>query len=199
MFAEFKRTSVALTDLRPSSDWDFLAFAQHHGLPTRLLDWTYSALAALWFAVEKDPVQIDGKGQDAVVWMLKTKVEDFIDDTSRKSPFSNGLTRIYRPRVVTTRIAAQRGLFTVHHLQPDSENFVQFENHKEFRARFRRIIVEASSFPQIRRHLHGCGVNHSTLFPDLKGLCDHLEWRFTKYEDESAPIEGSPDELWSPA
>jgi hypothetical protein len=72
MFDEFKRTSIALTDLQPESDWDFLAIAQHHNLPTRLLDWTHSALAALWFAVEKEPAQDSGKKLDAVVWMLKT-------------------------------------------------------------------------------------------------------------------------------
>src|SRR5208282_238966 len=80
MFDEFKRTSIALTDLQPETDWDFLAVAQHHNLPTRLLDWTSSALAALWFAVEKEPVEIEDKEQDAVVWMLKTRVEDFIDE-----------------------------------------------------------------------------------------------------------------------
>jgi len=114
MFEEFKRTSIALTDLQPETDWDFLAIAQHHNLPTRLLDWTYSALAALWFAVEKEPVEIEGKKQNAVVWMLKTRVADFIDENSRKSPFGKRATSIYRPRVITRRIAAQGGIFTVH-------------------------------------------------------------------------------------
>lgn len=186
MFAEFKRTCVALTDYKPENDWDFLAIAQHHGLPTRLLDWTHNALAALWFAVEKEPTRIDGKNQDAVVWMLKTLVKDFIDCEREKSPFGNKTTRIYRPRVVTTRIAAQNGLFTVHHLRPKSQNFIQFENHKDFKSRFRKILIDASSFPKIRKHLHGCGVNKATLFPDLGGLCGHLEWRYTAFPEESS-------------
>ena len=109
MFDEFKRTSIALTDLQPETDWDFLAIAQHHNLPTRLLDWTYSALAALWFAVEKEPIKIEEKKQNAVVWLLKTRADDFIDEKTRKSPFGEGVTSIYRPRLITRRIAAQGG------------------------------------------------------------------------------------------
>jgi hypothetical protein len=184
MFDEFKRTSVSLTDFQPESEWDFLAIAQHHGLPTRLLDWTYSALAALWFAVEKEPAEVGGKKQNGVVWMLRTRADDFIDERSRKSPFDNGVTRIYRPRVITRRIAAQSGIFTVHKLM-NTEGFVVFETNKKFKSRLSKFVVEASAFPHIRKHLDGCGVNRSTLFPDLVGLCEHLEWRYTKLSDEA--------------
>ncbi len=54
MFQEFRRLYVGLTDLTPESEWDLLALAQHYGLPTRFLDWTYGALASVWFAVESE-------------------------------------------------------------------------------------------------------------------------------------------------
>ncbi len=183
MFKEFQRTSFALSNLRPGSEWDFLSLAQHHGLPTRLLDWTYSALAALWFAVERSPKIGDSEPLNAIVWLLKTKSYDFIDETTREKPFDKGGTRIYRPKLITNRIAAQGGLFTAHRMS-EQGTFLPLEANRLFRRRLVKFIVPAPTFGQMRKHLNGCGVNRFALFPDLDGLCGHLEWRYTKLSDE---------------
>jgi hypothetical protein len=57
----------AYRDAVPSdSAWNWLALAQHHGLPTRLLDWTFSPFVALHFATER----LACFGQDAIVWCV---------------------------------------------------------------------------------------------------------------------------------
>jgi hypothetical protein len=64
MFRNFRKYAYANAD-PAASDWKWLALAQHHGLPTRLLDWTYSPLVAMHFATN----ELDKMDKDGVIWM----------------------------------------------------------------------------------------------------------------------------------
>lgn len=182
---EFRRTSLPLSEFQPEDDWELLSLAQHHGLPTRLLDWTYSALAALWFAVKDPPFQNDKKDfENGVVWLLSPDVEDFRTDTEQYGPLSNRITKIFQPKIISRRISAQAGAFTVHKINSDGR-VVRFDNHAKFKKKLLKIIVPPESFPRIRHRLNMLGVNNATLFPDIDGLSSHLKWRYSYYDDEN--------------
>ncbi len=184
ILAEFKRGILPLTEFKPEGIWDILALAQHHGLPTRLLDWTYSALAALWFAVENSPVKKDdGEYENGVVWILAAEVPDFNINFETDDPRKNDITKIFRPNVISRRISAQSGIFTVHHFRRDN-TVIEFEKHSRFKNKLRKILIPYKSFASIRKDLNMLGINHAIFFPDLDGWSKHLEWRFAKLKDE---------------
>lgn len=175
MMEEFKRQIPPFTEFEPSNDWDLLALAQHHGLPTRLLDWSLSALAGLWFCVRRPPmINEQKKPLDGVVWVLKSRPDDF---TSTATPYDAGRTRVFRPRIVTRRILAQNGVFTCH--KPTKRGrYVALEDNPAYKARLSKIPIRAQDFKRLREQLIANGVSSLALFPDLDGLAAHLSIRY---------------------
>lgn len=178
IFVEFKRKCLPYLKSPINNDWDLLAIAQHFSLPTRLLDWTENPLTALWFACQNDVLQ----NQNGVVWMFDVPEEDVVGVENKQSPFEGKRTKVFKPNHITERITSQAGWFTVHKLIDQNKKFVPLESNKNYSKKLSKFIIPSKLFAECRVKLNKMGINHWTVFPDLEGLCKHIEWSNLKLE-----------------
>ena len=165
LFDMFCREARGYVDSLPS-DWEWLALAQHHGLPTRLLDWSNNPLVALYFAVEKDS-DCDGK-----LFALYAPVKA-PEKVLSKSPLEINRPYKYLPDTVTPRIRAQEGLFVAcSDVEKPLEGCL---SNCEFYVR--EVTIAACKKEKIKYLLFRMGVHASSLFPDLDGLSERLKWQ----------------------
>ena len=179
------------------SVWDWLALGQHRGLPTRLLDWTYSPLVALHFATD-NPADFD---VDGVVWCvnfvgankrLPSRLRRILEhegsdtftvemlagfetlrefDALSREPFVIFL----EPPALDQRILNQLALFSVMS-SPEAELSDWLQRHPDL---CRRVEVPASLKWEIRDKLDQANVNERVLFPGLDGLSRWLARYYT--------------------
>ena len=162
VFETWKRRAVEYVAIRPSDDWDWLAIAQHHGLATRLLDWSLNPLNAAFFALREE------RSTDAVVIAVLPK---YSAQPDQESPMEVSRVSLFRPRAVVPRIVRQGGVFTVH---PNPR--VPLERDHSDLAGHIRIVLSAACRMRLFAQLAFYGINSATLFPDLDGLSEFVNW-----------------------
>jgi hypothetical protein len=157
---------------------------QHHGAPTRLLDWTDSIYVAAYFAVAQNP------DKDGTIWVLHTNaletqmkrlygpLKEPLSDVDFASTFlsSNSALRIVfvRRNTQTDRMIAQQGLFTVcTNIKGDHGEIVADAlppSSPKGGAWFSKMIIPAKLKVEVLRKLRAMNIAAHSLFPGIDGI-----------------------------
>jgi hypothetical protein len=194
ILTRFKQRSIPYQTRPIFGDWDYLFLMQHHGVPTRLLDWTENPFIALFFALDGSARSTEG----AAVWILAPTVWNrkalehmsfaggilSVDDDEARgyAPETGGSLMNNLPIAIygahnSPRIVAQRGVFTV--FGKDYQSMESMYSLAGFPDEsLVKITVPVGALEALHTSILQVGFTSSVVYPDLDGLARELRWEF---------------------
>jgi hypothetical protein len=188
---------------QPINEWELLVTAQHHGLPTRLLDWTYSPLVAAHFATLPEE-----KPGDRVIWKLDWRrlhgffglkplaflVSD-LDEALKQKGYQSAwdlfgtdgdgkelFVCMLEPPGLDARILAQSAAFTLSSVK--TRSFDSILRECGLSDSLTRFVIPAEKVRLIRDQLDLCSIDERSLFPDLDGIAAEIKRYYSAGPEE---------------
>ncbi|MCA1050989.1 FRG domain-containing protein [Priestia aryabhattai] len=159
------------TDIKNEHEW--MIYAQHYGIPTKLLDFTNSHIISLLFAVEK--AFDEEEPSDAVVWFLNpqklnlkhcetTKILMLSEKKEIKLDDYDGPV-VVQGRKLHSRVNSQNGLFVYFQ---DTET--SLEEKIEDEEILRKVVIHKDAKKSILASLYTMGVGFTQIYPELPSV-----------------------------
>jgi len=174
--------------------WEWYQIAQHHGCPTRLLDWTESPLVALYFAVARiqkgmhpevlilNPVALNKENGNECIFTFDKLLRDdrdvvldkYLPNKIDSEPWPENPIAVY-PSYIDSRMQVQKSCFTLHGQKTTTEYFTSLYN-----SAMRRIVISKEDIikTHLLEELQEVGISVETLFPDFDGLAEGLKRKY---------------------
>ncbi len=192
--AELSKNKKSLVDIpfTYEKSFDFLnimSIAQHHGIPTRMIDWTDNPLVAAYFAAEDMDLIKSCSSEYISVWALNVHGFDYLTGSSNfeKPGIKRPFHVLRPPSYYADYIKAQKGLFVFsEQINPPlfNETSIGLEeliNDHDFCNTSQTLLykfnLKKNQVPDLLECLDLDGINASTIYPDLHGVVKHMKIR----------------------